>query len=227
MPQEEVRLKQLLRVFLSKNRQLNLSAFRQEEQCWIGNILDALAFTDIAPSLLGENWREQKLTIADVGTGGGFPLLPLAIVLPASRFIGIDAVRKKIEAVKEMVGELELSNVELLCARAEEAGRQLALRGKCDLVLSRAVAPVAVLLEYAMPLLKIRGRAVFWKSVHIADELTQSTAAHTVLAAHLSDRYTYTLPKGWGERQLIVFTKQQPTADEYPRRPGMPKQRPL
>lgn len=224
---QEAQLRRLLEVFLRHNQQLNLSALRSPSHCWIGNVLDSLAFLEIAPAIFGKNWQEQKPRILDIGIGGGFPLLPLAIMMPEAQFVGVDAVRKKVDAVEEMVRELELKNVQVLPARAEELARSLEHRALYDVILSRAVAPISVLLEYCVPFLKVHGRCVVWKSLHIAKELEQAAKARRLLSAHLTDMHTYTLPEDFGERQLVVFEKQQPTGEEFPRRVGVPMQKPL
>lgn len=214
-------------VFLAENKKLNLSAFRTAEHCWVGNVLDSVAFVDIAPSVLGRNWAEHKARVLDLGTGGGFPLLPLAILLPEAQCIGVDAIRKKVDAVQRIASELQLKNTQLICGRVEQLAHQPEYRASFDMVTARAVAPISVLLEYMIPLLKIHGRCVLWKSRHIAEELRTSITASRQLRAKLTENYTYTLPGDWGERTLLVFEKTGPTPDEYPRAVGVPKQKPL
>lgn len=220
-------LEQLIGVFLEENKKLNLSAFRTPEQCRIGNMLDSLAFTDIAPKLFGRGWESAKLNILDLGTGGGFPLLPLAITMSNARFTGLDATAKKIDAVGRIAQALELKNIHLLCGRVEEAGRDPQLRGTFDVVTARAVAPIATLLEYAVPLLKLHGIAVFWKSTNIQSELRASESAARALRVTLCDQHTYELLGDWGKRTLLVYEKQAITPEEFPRKVGVPKQKPL
>ncbi len=226
-PEQDQKLARLVDVFLAYNSQINLSAFRTPEHVRVGNVLDSLAFLESAEQLLGKDWREQKLTILDLGTGGGFPLLPLAIVMPNARFVGLDAVRKKIDAVKAIAKELGIENAELVCNRAEDLARHEDVRAKFDIVTARAVAPLNVLLEYALPFLKVGGIAVFCKSLHIADELRASLSASTELRAKLTGNFTYTLPEDWGQRTILVFKKIEPTPEAYPRRNGLPKIKPL
>jgi 16S rRNA (guanine527-N7)-methyltransferase len=226
-PLKEQRLKELTAAFLAENKKLNLSAFRTEEHCWVGNVLDSVAFLDIAPTVLGRNWAEQPVKLLDLGTGGGFPLLPLAVVLPEAKCVGVDAVKKKVDAVKRIAAELHLQNVELVCGRIETLARQPDFRACYDVATARAVAPISVLLEYMVPLLKVHGRCVLWKSKHIAEELRASVAATKALRAKLIENHTYALPGDWGERTLLVFEKTGPTPDEYPRDVGVPKHKPL
>lgn len=226
-PLKEQRLKELVQVFLAENKKLNLSAFRSEEHCWVGNVLDSISFLDIASTVLGPTWAEQEPRLLDLGTGGGFPLLPLSIVLPNARLVGVDGVRKKVDAVKRIVGEMKFQNVELVCGRIEELAHRPEFRASFDIATARAVAPISVLLEYLVPLLKVHGRCVLWKSKHIAEELRASVPAAKALSAKLIENHSYALPGDWGERTLLVFEKTGPTSDEYPREVGVPKHKPL
>ncbi len=225
--QLEARLKELVDVFLTENAKLNLSAFRTAEHCWIGNVLDSLAFLDRAPAILGKDFALQTLRMLDLGTGGGFPLLPLALAMPKARCIGIDAVRKKVDAVKRIIEAMQLKNAQLMCVRSEELAQHKDFRATFDVVTARAVAPIGVLLEYMIPFLKVHGHAVLWKSKHIAEEMRSSVPSSRALHAKLIESHTYALPGDWGERTLLIFQKIAPTADEYPREVGVPKSKPL
>lgn len=226
-PEEQQRLDRLTEIFLEKNSQINLSAFRTPEHVRIGNVMDSVAVLESMEQILGRNWREQKLMVLDLGTGGGFPLLPLGITMPNARLVGLDAVKKKVDAVRSMAAELQLDNVEIVCARAEELARHIDVRAKFDIVTARAVAPLNILLEYCIPFLKVGGVAIFWKSVHIAEELRASLSASKTLRSKLTGNFTYKLPGDWGERTILVFKKLEPTPDSYPRRNGLPKIKPL
>jgi len=218
----ESRFKRLNEVFLEENSKLNLSAFRTEEQSWVGNVLDSLSLLDIP--LLEEN---KKLKVLDIGTGGGFPLLPLAICCPDSNFTGLDSTEKKVLAVERIAQELNLSNISVVTGRAEKLGNDPEHREKYDLVLSRAVAPINVLLEYCAPLTKAKGHIVLWKSLKIDQELKDSLLARAELSCHLVKQHEYELPESFGKRQLLVFEKTFKTPDKYPRKTGVPKKNPI
>lgn len=226
-PDQHRQLEQLITVFLSENEKLNLSAFRTKEQCEVGNVMDSLAFVDAADKIIGKNWMDQDLSILDIGTGGGFPLLPLAIAMSHARFTGLDATLKKVDAVDRIIRAMQLTNVKMLSGRAEEYGQQKKYRGQFDVVLFRAVAPISTLLEYGIPLLKIGGKAVLWKSMHVADEMRQSANAMKELKSSFVEAICYTLPGDWGERQLLVYKKEGETDRRYPRRVGEAKSHPL
>ncbi|MEK7137410.1 MAG: 16S rRNA (guanine(527)-N(7))-methyltransferase RsmG [Patescibacteria group bacterium] len=233
---QESKLQELLRVFLEENKKLNLSAYRTGEQCWVGNILDSIACLDI---LRRVSTRHDTINIIDVGTGGGFPLLPLAILFPEASFTGLDATKKKIDAVQRMVNHLSLSNVQLLIGRAEELGHDPKHREQYDLVLSRALAELPTLLEFMSPFCKVKGQMLCWKSLAIDAELLASLEARMKLHCRMVDHHEYDLDflvgeiglptscGGWGRRQILVFEKVKALSKEFPRRTGIPKKEPL
>lgn len=210
----------LVSAFLEENAKLNLSAFRIEEHCRIGNVEDSLAILDATD-------MQNVKSFLDLGTGGGFPLLPLAMALPKARAVGIDSIEKKMRAIERIKEKLELTNVELLIGRIEDYAHDTKFRGTFDLVTARAVAPLPVLLEYAIPFLKEKGICAFWKSTKIAEELASTANAQKALKAKFVETFTYTLPGNWGERCIVFFQKMGPTTPEYPRKTGIPKNKPL
>lgn len=218
----ELRLRELVKVFLLENAKVNLSAFRTEEACWTGNVLDSLAAAD-----LPQFKRLTQGKILDIGTGGGFPLLPLALALPNLKFTGLDATQKKIDAVQHVAEAMRLQNVELISMRAEALGHENRYREKFDIVTARAVADINVLLEYASPFVKPAGRIILWKSMNIEEELEQSTAAQKEFQCGFHSAVTYDLPGDFGQRQLLVFEKKGKLSDKYPRAIGVAKKKPM
>lgn len=219
--EQQQRLEALKNVFLEENTKLNLSALRKDDAVWIGNILDSVVAMDLPL------FQQKGITVLDIGTGGGFPLLPLAICNPDAAFTGLDSTQKKLDAIKRMTEVLELSNVTLLAGRTEEKGRDVQHRDHYDIVTARAVAPLNVLLEYCAPFVKPGGHLVAWKSMKIDTELEESLLARAELSCHLTDTYEYTLPGDWGKRQLLIFEKTSKTHGKYPRAVGTPKTHPL
>jgi len=220
-PELEARLKELCTIFLEENSKLNLSAFRTEETCWNGNILDSVA-------ALGCPLFERKnLRVLDVGTGGGFPLLPLAICMPDSHFVGVDSTQKKIDAIKRIIDRMNLTNVELICGRTEELGHDKVHREQYDIVTARAVAELNTLLEFTSPFAKVKGHVVAWKSTTIDEELQNSLLARAEFSCHLTEKFRYTLPGDWGQRQLLLFEKSFALKRQYPREVGTPKKDPI
>lgn len=232
-PELDQRLHTLLPIFLAENEKLNLSANRTEEACWVGNILDSLALLDALPSLstfhspVPPEPVERLSTLLDLGTGGGFPLLPVALARPAWSCTGLDAVRKKISALGRIADTLGLQNVQLVTGRSEEVGRDPQHREQYDIVTSRAVAPVRILVEYMSPFAKVGGTMVLWKSMQIEEELAEAKHAIDAMSCDLTRTYQYVLPAGFGERQLLIFRKKKATPSQYPRPVGMAKKKPL
>ncbi len=220
----EAQLRKLVDVFLRENAKVNLSALRSPEQCWVGNVLDSLAALDIEPI---HRYTHTPIHLLDLGTGGGFPLLPLAICLPQAQCTGLDATQKKTDAVERIARALGLGNVELLAGRAETLGRDGRYREQFDIATARAVAPVRTLLEYCAAFVKVNGRIILWKSLDIAKELEDSLRARTEFSCRLTGEHRYTLPGDFGERQLLVFEKTAALSKKYPRTVGVPKKSPL
>jgi len=218
--EQETSLHTLTDAFLEENAKLNLSAFRTQEACWIGNVLDSVAGVDVITEL-------QPNSIVDIGTGGGFPLLPLAICMPEVHCMGVDSTQKKIDAIQGLAESLSLQNTAFTCGRTEELGRDETMREQFDIVTARALAPLNTLLEYAAPFVKKGGHVIAWKSINIEQELQDSLLARAELSCHLVKTHTYELPEDWGKRQLLIFEKTSPTPQKYPREVGVPKKTPL
>lgn len=220
VPHEE-KLRLLLKRFLEENAKLNLSALREEEACWIGNVLDSLPLLEILPQL---GTVQRAL---DVGTGGGFPLLPLAICMPGTAWVGLDATGKKVDAVRRIADSLGISNVTLLQGRSETVAHEKQHRDAYDLVVARAVAPLPTLLELTGPFVSMNGHVVLWKSLHADDEIAAATRAQRELHLVPQPVHRYALPGDFGERQLLVWKKGAATPKAYPRADGLPKKSPL
>lgn len=190
----------------------------------MGNVLDSIAANDIFSQLVTRN---PQLRLADVGTGGGFPLLPLAIALPDAQFTGMDSTQKKIDAVNRIKDALGLKNVNLICGRVEVIGHAKEYREMFDVVTARAVAEINVLLEYASPFVKVGGKVILWKSLDVDQELKDSEKAQKELHCSLKDKYIYELPGDFGKRQLLIFEKTKTLSKAYPRGVGVAKKNPL
>ncbi len=216
------KLRLLMRVFLAENANINLSALRTEEACWYGNILDSLAFQDLNCT----QDLQPGTKLIDIGTGGGFPLLPLAIVYPQMECTGLDSIKKKIDAITRIAKEAGITMIPV-ADRAEVLGQKKSYREQYDFVTSRAVAPLSILLEYCSPFVKVGGYIVVWKSLHIDEELAASELAQKTLCCPLVTSHTYELPGDFGSRQLLVFRKNRPLDRKYPREVGMAKREPI
>ena len=162
---------------------------------------------------------------ADVGSGAGFPGLPLAVFRPGLRFCLIDAQEKRCAFLRECASLMGLENVEVIHARAEEAGRREALRETFDLTVARAVAPLNVLCEYLAPLTRTGGKCVCWKGAPDMEERRHGDHAAGILGFGTAE--TVAFREADAERTLYIYRKLSLTPERYPRRNGIPSKRPL
>ena len=236
------RLEKLVDVFLVENQKLNLSALRTREKCWAGNVLDSVAGVGVknnSPHTQAQEWglpagqaglggeENTNSKLLDIGTGGGFPLLPLALCMPQLQCTGIDSTTKKLDAIGRMFDTLDLENIALITGRCEQLAQDKEHREQYDIVTARAVAALPTLLEYAAGFLQVGGQLIAWKSLDIDQELRESEAAQQKLNLELIDTHRYTLPDGWGKRQLLIFQKTALLDQQYPRAVGIPKKMPI
>ncbi len=169
---------------------------------------------------------EPGLKIVDLGSGGGLPGLPLKICRPSIELFLMDANRKKAAFLSDVINELNLEKACVLCGRAEEYGQGSGYREQYDLVLSKAVAEMAVLVELALPLLRKGGRALFYKGPKGKGEAREAVKALSACGGVLEAEWTYELKDG-EQRLLYNIRKTRATPLKYPRRAGVPARRPL
>lgn len=165
--------------------------------------------------------------VADLGPGGGFPGLPMRLVEPAIELVPVESNQKRAEFLRYVAIALALDNVEVVAARAEEAGRNPALRETFDLVVARAVAPLAVLVEYGLPLLRRGGVLATPKGSRALDELAEAAAAITALGGVALAPVPLSLPDGVLPQSVLLVRREGDLDGRYPRRAGMPTKRPL
>ena len=204
-----------LDLLLDANTRFNLTAIRDPDEAWVRHVLDSLT---LLPTLSG---LDADARIADVGSGGGAPGLPLAIALPNFRFTLIESTGKKARFLEETAHTLGLPNVRIVNARAETAGHDPDLRGRFAAATARALGPMRVALELVTPLLRPGGLALFIKGEKAPAEITAAAGALRRLRCAVLD--VAPTPTG----RIVVVEQRAPTPDAYPRRPGEPKRDPL
>lgn len=218
-PDQIEKFEKFLQLFQEKNAVVNLSAIRAEKDIIIKHFLDSLEVTKLLP-------YQEASTIIDLGTGGGFPGIPLAILSPEKQFLLVDSVQKKINSIKFFIQKLGLSNAKTIVGRAEEIGAHKDHREHYDLCVSRSVAYLPTLLEYCLPLIKINGYFVAYKEPS-EEEIRDSQNALATLGGTIDTVHTYTLPGLEQERNLILVKKTEKTPGTYPREIGTPSKKPL
>lgn len=169
----------------------------------------------------------QTLKFIDIGTGAGFPGLPIAITLPNASITLLDSTRKKINFVASIINNLELDNANTLIGRVEEIGHDKKHRESYDITLLRAVAPASVCAEYALPLLKINGLAILYRGHWTEAETIDLQKAVKKLGGVVESIETFTTPISDSVRNCLYLRKIAPTPTEFPRAVGVPVQQPL
>ncbi len=215
-PEDLVRLGRFLAMLLETNTRFNLTAIRTPDEAWERHVLDALALVQFLSEL------PPDARVADVGSGGGVPGLPLAIVLPEVRFTLIEATGKKARFLQAAAEALGLGNVQVISERAEMLGHDREQhRALYDAVLARAVGHLAVVAELCAPLAKVGSLLLLTKGQKAEEELAESKAA--LHALHLAVAGVIETPTG----RVVVLEKRRETPRIYPRRPGEPARAPL
>lgn len=205
------------RILLEWNKKMNLTAIEEEKDFIIKHLVDSLS---ILPYLGGVN------SLVDVGTGAGFPGIPVKIVQPSLQVVLMDSLEKRIGFLNAVIGELKLTGITTIRSRAEDAGVSPVHREKYDAVTARAVASLPVLLEYCLPLVKTGGIFIAMKGSG-TDEIKASTKALELLGGKIEQVRDFTLPDSDMNRSIIIVRKLRQTPAKYPRKAGKPSKEPL
>jgi len=211
------------------NQKINLTTITSYDDVVRKHFLDSAMLLslgqDSSPELSKILSSERSLRVIDVGTGAGFPGLVLAILRPDWEIVLLDSLNKRIDFLNVVISELSLKNVRAVHGRAEEFGRDEDFRCGFDLVVSRAVADLRLLLEFCIPFVSDDGIFVSYKGPKVEEELTCSSHAFEELKADIA--FEHKLSLGDSERTLVGFSRVGDLPDKYPRRPGIPAKRPL
>ena len=208
------------RELLRWNEHTNLTAIREAEQIRIKHFLDSLTCLMVMRD-------SPPARIVDIGTGAGFPGLPLKIIYPAMKLTLVESVGKKADFCRHVVQTLGLEGVQVVQERAEALGQMMEHRQQYDWALARAVAVMNVLVEYLLPLVRIGGAALALKGESAPAEAHAAEHATRLLGGHLRKLIPVTLPGVVEDRYLVVIDKVAATPNAYPRRVGVPSKHPL
>lgn len=201
------------------NKVMNLTAITEEKDIINKHFIDSIALKNYFDIGGGR--------VMDIGTGAGFPGIPLAIIYADTDFTLLDSLNKRIQFLNRVAEKCGLDNVVTVHARAEDLGHNKDYREKYDYCVSRAVADMSVLLEYCIPFLKREGKFISYKSGKAEEEITASINAQRKLGCTLKKTYLFDLPGTDISRKFVIFEKNGHTPGQYPRQAGKPKKSPL
>ena len=213
--EQESQFDKYFSMLVETNKVMNLTAITEENEVLVKHFLD---------SAIPEKLIKENSTVVDVGSGAGFPALPLKIVRPDLEICMVDSLNKRINFLNEVVTELKLTKVSAIHARAEDFAKTN--REKFDVAVARAVAPLNTLVEYLLPLVRVGGQAIIYKSAKLDEELSKSATAIKILGAQVEKIENFTLENDI-ERNILVLKKTKPTPKQFPRSKNLPKTKPI
>ena len=211
---------QYYEMLVEKNKVMNLTAITEFDEVVEKHFLDSVSLTK-------QMDLHQPLKVLDLGTGAGFPGIPLKIVFPELEITLMDSLNKRVLFLQDVISSLQLQDIEAVHGRAEEAARNKKYREGFDLCVSRAVANISTLSEYCLPFVKIGGSFISYKSSTIEDELEDGKKGIAILGGKVKDVYKFTLPDSELQRSFVVIQKEKKTPKAYPRKAGTPSKDPL
>lgn len=203
------------------NTRMDLTAVTEEAEMIDKHYVDSLIALSV-PGLI-----PRTGTLIDVGTGAGFPGLPLALACPDLRVTLMDAQKKRLNFLQAVIDDLQVRNVTLVHARAEDGAQFPQHREKYDVAVARAVASLSVLSEYLLPFVRVGGKAVCWKGPALAEEMQQGRRAAHLLGGRVGEPVSVSIPGRDWQHMLLPVSKTAKTARQYPRKAGTPSKSPL
>ena len=209
-------------LLIEKNKVMNLTAITEPSEVVTKHFIDSLALISVIPDLESMDYR-----IIDVGTGAGFPGIPLKIVFPNLKITLFDSLNKRIVFLNEVIESLGLSGIEGVHGRAEEFGKNKDYRGLYDICVSRAVANLSTLSEYCLPFVKPGGSFISYKSDTVDEEIRAAEKAISILGGRVFRIEKYELFGTDAMRSLVIINKEKDTPKKYPRKAPLPSKNPL
>ena len=200
------------------NEKINLTAITNRKDILVKHFIDSLTI---------QRYLGDAVNIIDVGTGAGFPGIPIKIVNPNLKVVLVDSLNKRINFLQEVIKQLNLDNIEVIHARAEDLGQNKKYRETFDIVTSRAVANMSVLSEYLLPLARVNGKCICMKGSDIEEELENSKYAINLLGGKIEKVDKFELSNERIGRNIIIVKKLKNTPNSYPRKAGTPAKKPL
>ncbi len=207
-----------MNLLIEWNNKMNLTAITEPKEIILKHFVD---------SIIACKYLKNESNLIDIGTGAGFPGIPLKIMKSNIHITLLDSLNKRTIFLKEVVKELELKNIEVYHGRAEEFGQNIKYREKFDVVTSRAVANLSTLVEYMLPFIKIQGLCICMKGSEVKEEISNAKNAIKLLGGKIEKIDEYYLGNNEMKRNNIIILKTSSTPNKYPRRAGIPSKEPI
>ena len=207
-----------MNLLIEWNEKINLTAIIEPKEIILKHFIDSLTII---------KYMEPNKTLIDIGTGAGFPGIPVKILRKDLKITLLDSLNKRIKFLNEVIEKLSLKNITTTHARIEEYAKNKEYREKFDIVTSRAVANLTTLTEYMLPMVKVKGKAICMKGADVDEEMLKSKNSIKILGGKIYKVEEFKLPKSEYKRNLIIIEKTNTTPNKYPRKPGIPSKEPL
>ena len=209
---------QYMQLLIEWNEKINLTAIVEPKEIILKHFIDSLTIL---------KYINKEQTLIDIGTGAGFPGIPIKIMRQDIEITLLDSLNKRINFLEEVIQQLNLKKIHAVHARIEEYGKNRKYRESYDIATSRAVANLTTLSEYMLPMVKVGGISICMKGSEIEEEFLKSQKAIDILGGNIQKVDTFTLPKSDNKRNVIIVEKKKSTPSKFPRKPGTPSKEPL
>ena len=207
-----------MNLLIEKNKVMNLTGITEPKEVILKHFVD---------SLTALKYISENSSVIDVGTGAGFPGLPLKMADSSLQFTLLDSLNKRINFLNEVIDITDLENIKTIHGRAEDFGKDANYREKYDIATSRAVAPLNILLEYMLPFVKVGGKCICMKGSNCEEEIENAKNAIKILGGEIDKIEKFTLPNSDNNRTILIIKKVKKTDNQFPRNAGIPTKKPL
>ena len=206
-----------MKEILEWNEKVNVTAIKDEKEFIVKHFIDSLTI---------EKYITNGEKVLDIGTGAGFPGIPIKITKNKSHVDLVDSVNKKLNVIRDIIPKIKLEDIECIHTRAEDLAKNVKYRESYDVVTSRAVANLTTLVEYMLPFVKVGGKIICMKGPNVEEELTESKKAISILGGKIEQIENINIDSDY-ERNIIIIKKEKPTPKQYPRCQGKPLKEPI